>query len=199
MAAVAAAVVVLPTPPEPQVITISLAANSCSSVPGLGRRPPPAPGPVGGVARATSVPELRAEGLGHGCAWRARRGSRVNRYGHVEQRQVAAAARSRSRVRCSARVRRRVTASWAASSTGADRAAHERRQRRGHAPGSRRRVEDLLLAPAEQLGQHLVHDHRGEVRRRSRSRSRSASSSVSVTGISSGAATMTAAGDRPGR
>ena len=33
MAAVAAAVVVLPTPPEPQVTTISFEAKSCSMVP----------------------------------------------------------------------------------------------------------------------------------------------------------------------
>ena len=63
MAPTAAAVVVLPTPPEPQVMTISLAAQQLLER--VARRPP-------GVT-AISTP-ARAEGLGQRARWRARRG-----------------------------------------------------------------------------------------------------------------------------
>ena len=55
MAAVAAAVVVLPTPPDPQVTTISLEAKSCSRVPAAR---------AGEPCRAALRAGLRARGTG---------------------------------------------------------------------------------------------------------------------------------------
>src|SRR3954447_3351260 len=97
MAAVAAAVVVLPTPPDPQVTTISFDAYSCSIVPrGSVRRPLPrarlAGLPGGSPAFdeprvATSVPDLGGEGVGDGPG-RSHAVVAGEQVGDVEQGQV---------------------------------------------------------------------------------------------------------------
>ena len=60
-------------------------------------------------------------------------------------------------------MRRSVTARRGGVEDAAGRPAGGGRQRRRPSPGARRRVEHLLLAPAEQLGQHPVHDDGGQV------------------------------------
>ena len=104
------------------------AARGCRSAGGLARPAWPAwpvDRPLRRAARATSVADLGGQGLGHraGGPHAVVAGEQV---GHVEQRHVGGSS-ARSRVRCPARVRRRVTASWAASSTGSTGAAGQRR------------------------------------------------------------------------
>ena len=150
IAAAAAAVVVLPTPPEPQWITISLAASSCSIE--------PVDAVACGAAIRTRAPRRGARRPG---GWRGRRGCA----GRGTARRAAACPRgssSRRRVRWAARVRRRVTASWAPSRIGRTDVPSASLSRASFS-SSDEPLEHLLLAAAEQLGQHAVHDDGGEV------------------------------------
>ena len=110
MAAEAAAVVVLPTPPDPHTITISLAAKRASRV--SGRTTPPASGPARGISSpAPRRGRRRADG------WRAARGC-----GRTGTGRTAAGRPGRrpfaERSRCSVRERRMLTVSRAASMIG---------------------------------------------------------------------------------
>ena len=153
IAASAAAVVVLPTPPEPQRDDDLLGRQQL-----LER----ADRPSGSVASALAIEPSSSPRAS--ATWRVKRRpvERANssgRYSMSTSRQGVAQACAR----WPARVRRSVTASSAASKTRLDVAADGGSRARPRRPGSRRALEHLLLAPAEQLGQHPVDDDGGEV------------------------------------
>ena len=153
----AAAMVVLPTPPEPQVIRDLLGREQL----------------LDGRPRAPGAPSCGRSHQGELGARGTRRsaGSPADAVAPLRTapgRTAAAggAARLRSAPRCSARVRRSVTARRPLE----QRRDARRRLRREHLGPDHRAFEHLLLAPAEQLGQHPVDDDRGEIDRRSPSR-----------------------------
>src|SRR5438552_13113725 len=152
MAAAAAAIVVLPTPPEPDEMAISLAASSCSSEPARGDMAAPRrPG--------TSVTQLGAQGLAQlaGGAQAVGAGEEVREVQHGD-----------GGVNTGPQALE-VPGSRAAHGHPPAGRGHDRSgvatgglAHRIHAVGLRQRLEDLLLSPAEELGQHAVDDDCGQ-------------------------------------
>ena len=177
----AAAVVVLPTPPEPHVTTISLAASSCSIVTAPDRAPGPWRGPAIRTAPRASASATcgRAGTRASGRTARARTasasgGQAVPQRGEVGRPVGAGAHGQRGGVEH--RPRRPDRQRLASGPAGTGRPAAARRP--PPRPGRTARAARGSRPPRRR-------------RRRSRRASGRASSIVSVTGISSGVVTMT--------
>ena len=175
VAASAAAVVVLPTPPGPHAMTMSLAASSWPTVLTTG-------GPVALTARA---PRRARAPPGVSCAPRS---CAAKRYGNNKT-GMPSGNPACNRCRWVERVRRSVTASRAASSTGATEPP-ARSERISSVPGSRSCSKISSSRWPKSSGNTRL-TTTADMRTVVSARTRSTSSSVSFTGISSGVHTAT--------